>query len=102
MEIKIKKRFIEEDTKVYIAEDGTGFETERACRNYEDKILHPANIKQAEKLRIKYLDEVIPLSDSGLTDENNAFRWYKVENEENASILNDVYRTKFRPFSGLS
>ena len=32
MEIKIKKKFIEEETKVYIAEDDTEFETEKACR----------------------------------------------------------------------
>lgn len=97
MEIKIRKKFIEEEIKLYVAEDGTEFETKKACRNYEDMILHPANIKQAEKLRIKYLDEVIPLSDSGLTDENNTFRWYNVENEEDASILNDAYRIKFKP-----
>ena len=56
MKTKIKKKFIEEETRVYVAEDGTEFETEKACRDYEDKILHPVNIKQAEKLRIKYLD----------------------------------------------
>lgn len=97
MKTKIKKKFIEEETRVYVAEDGTEFETEKACRDYEDKILHPVNIKQAEKLRIKYLDGVIPLSNSGLTDENNTFRWYKVENKEDASILNDAYRIKFKP-----
>ena len=97
MEIRIRKKFIEEEIKVYAAEDGTEFETEKACKNYEDKILHPANIKQAEKLRIKDLDEVIPLSDSGLTDENNTFRWYNVENEDDASILNEAYRTSFEP-----
>lgn len=97
MKTKIKKKFIEEETRVYVAEDGAEFETEKTCKNYEDKILHQVNIKQAEKLKIKDLDKVIPLSDSGLIDENNTFRWYNVENEDDVSILNDAYRTSFKP-----
>lgn len=51
-------------------------------------------INQAEQLRIKNLDDIIPLT-SGGTNENNYFIWYYVQTKKDFDIVNKAYREQF-------
>ena len=55
-----------------------------------------AVIASAEKLRIKELDEHIPLGNDGLINENNIFRWYRVQNKRDYYVLNTAYGNAIR------
>lgn len=50
----------------------------------------------AERLRIKELDEHIPLGNDGLVNESNIFRWYRVKDEKDYQVLNTVYGNAVR------
>lgn len=91
MNTKTVKKVIEQETMIYVADDGREFTSETECKQYEEKIIFNNKIEAAEKLRITELDEMIPLSDDGGINENNTFRWYRVENETDFDVLNEAY-----------
>lgn len=94
---KYVKQIVEEERKIYVADDGKEFTTEKECISYEKNLLKEREIKAAERLRISDLDEFVPLSTDGLANENNTFRWYKVKNEEEFNILNKAYSNNLQP-----
>ena len=53
-------------------------------------------IAAVEKLRIKELDEHIPLGNDGFVNESNTFRWYRIRNQNDYHILNTAYRDTIR------
>lgn len=53
MKKETRTRVIEEKYDVFIAEDGTTFDTARECVNYEKKRKQRKFIEEAEKLRIE-------------------------------------------------
>jgi len=90
MRIEIEKKIIEQENNVYIADDGTEFTTQHDCEKYEKEQEKKAYIELAETLRIAELDEQTPLT-CGETYENNTYRWYKVNNQEEFDALNKAY-----------
>ena len=91
MKIKEGTKIIEQKVITYVADDGTEFRTENECKDYETKQFSKYIIEAAEKLRITELDEHLPLSNDGLMNENNTFRWYKLDNEADFETLNKAY-----------
>ena len=84
--MKTKNITMEVQKEIYIAEDGTEFDTKQKCSSYEFRKKKEKLIEATEKLRIEDLDEVIPLVDSEIS-ENNMFRWYKVNNKDDYEVL---------------
>lgn len=91
MKIKEETKIIEQKVITYVAEDRTEFRTENECKDYETKQISKYLIEDAEKLRITELDEHLPLSNDGLMNENNTFRWYKLNNETDFETVNKAY-----------
>lgn len=80
--------------KVYVAVDGEKFGTERECRAYEQKLALMGKIEEAEKLRIEELDEMLPLDNAEMY-ENNTFRWYKINSREDFDTLCEACKTNW-------
>ena len=91
MKIKEETKLVEQKVFTFVAEDGTEFITEKECKDYEEKQIFKALIEEAEKLRITELDEHLPLSNDGLANEYNTFRWYKLNNETDFETVNKAY-----------
>lgn len=91
MKIKEEIKLVERKVFTFVAEDGKEFTTEKECKDYEGKQIFKALIEEAEKLRIEEMDEDIPLSNDGLMNECNTFRWYKLESEADFETLNRAY-----------
>ena len=93
--MRIKKATIAKVITIYIANDGTEFESEYDCKKYEEELnknkLRAERIAKAETLRIPELDNVMPLCDEGMPNENNTYRWYKLETEDDYYALLDIY-----------
>ena len=53
-------------------------------------------IELAERLRIRELDEKIPLDDEGEVNENNTFRWYEVKDINDFTALNAAYQEQLK------
>ena len=91
MKIKEETKLVEQKVFTFVAEDGTEFRTESECKDYETKQFSKYLIEAAAKLRITELDEHLPLSNDGLINENNTFRWYKLNNETDFETVNKAY-----------
>ena len=89
MKIKESKKIIEQTIYTFVAEDGKEFNSEYECKKYEKILEKKAAIEAAEKLRMPELDDKLPLSYD--VNENNSFRWYKVENKEAFDTVNKAY-----------
>lgn len=57
----------------------------------EKRAKKTAAVRAAEKLRIRKLDERVPLSNDGLTNVDNIFRWYVVKNREDYKAVSEAY-----------
>lgn len=86
MKKETKSRMIEEKYEVFVAEDGTTFDTARECVNYEKKRKQRKFIEEAEKLRIEKLDNVIPVTDIEHQEDNN-YSWYAVQNKDDLDLI---------------
>lgn len=91
MKVKEETRVVEQTVTLYIAEDGTEFVTEYACRRYEEKKNLEKLIEKAENLRIVELDDCLPLTNDGLINDNNIFKWYRLESKEDFDIVEGAY-----------
>lgn len=90
MEIKETVKLIEQKVFTYIANDGTEFLSESECREHEKNLELKTFIEGAEKLRVKELDDVIPISTEAIINDNT-FLWYKLNNKQDFEILNKAY-----------
>lgn len=88
--MRIEKREKKVYEEIYIADDGTQFDTKRHCLEYEKEIEMCKKAKDAEKLRIRELDDVIPLIDVEIY-ENREYVWYKLENEKDFNTLKEAF-----------
>lgn len=77
--------------KKYIADDGTEFEYKSDCETYERNLSLKKYIKQADDMRIKELDDVLPLDCNGMVEENNNFRWFVLDNKVDYDIVRKAY-----------
>ena len=91
MKIKEETKLVEQKVFTFVAEDGTEFRTESECKDYETKQFSKYLIEAAAKLRITELDEHLQLFSDGLMNENNTFRWYKLNNETDFETVNKAY-----------
>lgn len=89
MKKKTKSRMIEEKYEVFVAEDGTTFDTASECVEYERNI----RMQPVSKIHIEKLDGLVPLTD-GMTCDGNEFYWYKVNDEDDFNTLNAYYEGK--------
>lgn len=89
MKIKESKKIIEQTICTFVAEDGKEFDSQYECMKYEKEQEKKAAIEAAEKLSMSELDDKLPLSYD--VNENNSFRWYKVENKEAFDTVNKAY-----------
>lgn len=89
MKKETKSRMIEEKYEVFVAEDGTTFDTASECVEYERNI----RMQPVSKLHIEKLDGLVPLTD-GMTCDGNEFYWYKVNDEDDFNTLNEYYEGK--------
>lgn len=96
MKIVEKKEMVEQITVTYVAEDGKECSSESECKKHEAKIIHKRLIKAAEKFRIKGMDDTLPLSNDGTMNENNSFRWYKLESEADFETVNKAYANSLK------
>ena len=74
-----------QEVPVYIADDGTEFNTEAECWEYEVQNKRKTQIEKAEKLRITELDDVIPLINED-TSVAYVYRWYKLTNKKDFKL----------------
>ena len=88
MRIEKRERTVYEE--IYIADDGTQFDTERHCLNYEKEIKMQKNENNAEKLRVHELDDLMPLIDTE-TYEDHEYVWYKLESEKDFNTLKEAF-----------
>lgn len=99
MEIKVEKRVVEIETKIYIAEDGKEFSTQADCENYEKDIEDARLRAGAEKFEIKELDDTYPLDTDGQEiQENHCYKWYRVNNAEELNTVANLYNGDFGEF----
>lgn len=89
--IRKEIKIVEQKVPVYICSDGTEFFDEIKAQKYETDVVHAAKIEKAEQFRLKMLDNLLPLTNDGLVNDCNTFRWYRVESEEDFSAVNDAF-----------
>ena len=99
MEIRVEKRVVEIEDKIYIAEDGKEFSTQSDCENYEKEIEDIRLRAGAEKFEIKELEDTYPLDTDGQEiQENHCYKWYRVNNAEELKIVANLYNADFGKF----
>ena len=91
MREEMKTELREVTIKRYIADDGKEFEYRFDCEKYEKYLSLKKYIEQADNMRIKELDDVLPLDCCGEVEENNNFRWFSLNNKEDYDIVSKAY-----------
>lgn len=94
MRIEKKTKMVEITETKYIADDGRTFASEKECNDYEKQKERKGFIEEAEKLRIKGLENLMPLI-LDETMENHEYRWYKVQNENDYNIISAAYNDDY-------
>lgn len=95
MKKKMKKEMVENVSEVYVAADGTEFEKEEECFEYEVK----CRKEKIAHLRIESLAGRIPLFtghfyDSCYNEESlkdDSYEWYKVKNKEDVDQIRHAF-----------
>lgn len=90
MRTEKKTKMVEIAETKYIADDGREFASEEKCKDYERQKERKCFIEKAEKLRIKELEDSIPLV-LDETMEYHEYRWYRLQNENDYNILSEAY-----------
>ena len=99
MEIRVEKRVVEVEGKIYIAEDGKEFATEIDCMNYEKGLESERLRAGVEKFEIKELEDTYPLDTDGQEiQENHCYKWYRVNNTEELNTVANLYNGDFGEF----
>ena len=97
MEIRTKKRIVEEDVRTYIACDGTEFSFENECLRYEEKLRREESIDKIQELRIDNLNDLMPLTNDGYTEEHYIYTWFELEDEEDYENLKAAFTGNYFP-----
>jgi len=83
-----RKIMVPKDILVYIASDGTEFESDDACIDYEQRLKEAkalSDIEQCESL------EGYPPPAGGDYNENHTFKWYRPKTVEEMDILRNIF-----------
>ena len=78
----------------YIADDGREFMSEKECKDYEKQKERKYIIEESEKLRIKEIEDLMPLVLEE-TMEQREYRWYKLQNENDYNTLSEAYSENY-------
>lgn len=89
-EVREEEKIIKDKHTIYIAEDGKEFDDIVVCKEYERRIKRNEVNKKLEKFIVRELEEQIPIHDDDCFSSCNAYRWFKVENEEEFNELNEL------------
>ena len=98
MKVEREKIMVEQTVIKYIANDGREFLREEDCERYEKKLWRDMKIREAEKLRIRKLDGVVPITRGLEVNEDNGFIWYKVNCEADFKIIVEAYDNRYNDF----
>ena len=79
------------EKEVYIADDGTEFDSKWKCEQYEFEMLKKPILDNLQ--RCEELDDC-PNFDGQEYAEHHNYRWYFIRNDEDVDILNRVYGDK--------
>lgn len=90
MRTEKKTKLVEITETKYIADDGREFASARDCEWYEKQKERKCLIDKAEKLRIKELEDLMPLVLDEIM-EHHEYRWYRIQNENDYNILSEAY-----------
>lgn len=94
-------RKVTSEVRVYFSSDGKEFATEEACIKHEERLGKDKAIIEAEKLRIKEFDGLMPITASE-ENENNTFCWYRIENENDFNVVSKACETRWwNTFGGV-
>lgn len=88
MKIEKRKIMVPKDVIVYIASDGTEFETDTACLNYEQRLKEASNLSVIEQCDAL---EGYPPPAGGDYNESHTFKWYRPKTVEEMDILRSIY-----------
>lgn len=88
MKIEKRKIMVPKDVIVYIASDGTEFETDTACFNYEQCLKEASNLSVIEQCDAL---EGYPPPAGGDYNESHTFKWYRPKTVEEMDILRSIY-----------
>ena len=91
MKVEREKIMVEQTVIKYIANDGREFLREEDCERYEKKLRRDMKIREAEKLRIRKLDGVVPITRELEANNDHKFIWYKVNCEDDFKIITEAY-----------
>lgn len=91
MREEMKTELREVTVKKYIADDGTEFEYKSDCEIYERSLSLKEYIEQADNMRIKELDDVLPLDCNGMVEENSYFNWFSLNSKKDFDIVKKAY-----------
>ena len=87
--MKTVEKVVQQTAMVYIAEDGTEFNNERNCFEYEKKLKEEKTLTELNKILI-HEDDFIPCNGKDNWC-NHVYKWYKVESKEQLKLINDFY-----------
>ena len=90
-ETRKEERVVVSNYTVYIANDGTEFDSERACERHEICTEIDRTEKEVESTRFPLC--AAPLNYDGYVDEEHC-EWYKVNDENDYQKLIDYYRAR--------
>ena len=90
MRTEKKTKMVKITETKYIADDGREFASEKECKDYEKAEKRKVFIDKADKLRIRELEDSMPLV-LDETMEHHEYRWYKLQNENDYNILSKAY-----------
>ena len=96
----VEREITRVETKtVYIAEDGTVFDSKWKCQKHEEEIQYEYAQAAIEKYHIEDLNNKTPISDSGDTCDTNEYMWYRVPDAEAETKIRNCYK---EAMSGIS
>lgn len=97
MKIAKQKKYVEEE--IFIAEDGTSFNSKKECIEHE-KDMHLRSFGvDIENIRINNLDGKYPLDTEGFgVSSGNEFSWYKIRNKNELDFLCEYYNYDYREY----
>ena len=89
----VEREITRVETKtVYIAEDGTQFDSKWKCQKYEEEVRFENAQAAIEKYHIEDLDNKTPISDSGDTCDTYEYLWYRVPDAAAEAEISNCYK----------
>lgn len=86
----VEEKSIQKLVNIYVAFDGTEFESINDCEAYENAhIMEKPEVQAAEKLRLPWLDNTVPIEPILM---KKSYIWYKLYTKEEFETLKAAYQ----------